>query len=160
MELASSLRWIIWSWCGRGLERQISSSNRTSAAWCCPGPVPWAHRQPSGSGCGSRQDGSWGELAHPDQGEGCTRLPGIGLILPTVYSWFLDSSRAHAQPNTSASRFGVGRHLCGVLQTLKAALVSAPVLAYPTREGHFVLSTDASNGNCFIVMAAVGCPKL
>ncbi len=28
---------------------------------------------------------------------------------------------------------------------LKALLVSAPVLASPTREGHFVLSTDASN---------------
>ncbi len=30
-------------------------------------------------------------------------------------------------------------------RTLKAALVSAPVLAYPTREGHFTLSTDASD---------------
>ncbi len=34
----------------------------------------------------------------------------------------------------------------GAFRTLKAALVSAPVLAYPTREGHFVpLSTDASD---------------
>ncbi len=33
----------------------------------------------------------------------------------------------------------------GAFQTLKAALVSLPVLAYPTREGHFVLSTDASD---------------
>ena len=29
--------------------------------------------------------------------------------------------------------------------TLKASLTSAPVLAYPSRTGHFVLSTDASN---------------
>ena len=29
-------------------------------------------------------------------------------------------------------------------QTLKAAVVSAPVLAYPTGEGHFILSTNAS----------------
>ncbi len=33
----------------------------------------------------------------------------------------------------------------GDFRTLKAALVSAPVLAYPTREGYFTLSTDASN---------------
>ena len=33
----------------------------------------------------------------------------------------------------------------GAFQTLKAALVSVPALAYPTREGHFVLSTDASD---------------
>ena len=30
-------------------------------------------------------------------------------------------------------------------QTLKAAPVLAPILTYPTREGHFVLSTDASD---------------
>ncbi len=33
----------------------------------------------------------------------------------------------------------------GAFRTLKAALVSTPVLAYPTREGHFTLSTDASD---------------
>ncbi len=33
----------------------------------------------------------------------------------------------------------------GAFRTLKAALISAPVLAYPTREGHFTLSTDASD---------------
>ncbi len=30
-------------------------------------------------------------------------------------------------------------------RTLKAALVSAPVLAYPNQEGHFTLSIDASD---------------
>ncbi len=30
-------------------------------------------------------------------------------------------------------------------RNLKTALVSAPDLAYPTREGRFVLSTDASD---------------
>ncbi len=34
----------------------------------------------------------------------------------------------------------------GAFWTLKAALVSAPILAYPTREGHFVLSTDVGKG--------------
>ncbi len=33
----------------------------------------------------------------------------------------------------------------GAFRTLKAALISAPVLAYPTPEGHFTLSTDASD---------------
>ncbi len=33
----------------------------------------------------------------------------------------------------------------GAFQTLKAALVTEPILTYPTREGHFVLSTDASD---------------
>ncbi len=33
----------------------------------------------------------------------------------------------------------------GAFRTLKAALISAPVLAYPTREGHFTLNTDASD---------------
>ncbi len=33
----------------------------------------------------------------------------------------------------------------GAFRTLKAALISAPVLAYPTREEHFTLSTDASD---------------
>ncbi len=33
----------------------------------------------------------------------------------------------------------------GAFQTLKAALVTAPILTYPTREGHFILSTDASD---------------
>ncbi len=30
-------------------------------------------------------------------------------------------------------------------ETLKKALVQPPVLAYPMRDGHFVLSTDASD---------------
>ncbi len=33
----------------------------------------------------------------------------------------------------------------GAFRTLKAALVFKSVLAYPTREGHFILSTDASD---------------
>ncbi len=33
----------------------------------------------------------------------------------------------------------------GAFRTLKATLVTAPILAYPTREGHFVLSTDTSD---------------
>ncbi len=33
----------------------------------------------------------------------------------------------------------------GAFWTVKVALVSAPVLAYPTRERHFTLSTDASD---------------
>ncbi len=33
----------------------------------------------------------------------------------------------------------------GAFRTLKAALVSAPVQAYPYREGHFVPSTDTSD---------------
>ncbi len=33
----------------------------------------------------------------------------------------------------------------GAFRTLKAPLISAPVLAYPTQEGHFTLSTDASD---------------
>ncbi len=33
----------------------------------------------------------------------------------------------------------------GAFRTLKAALVSAPVLAYPTRERHYILSTDAGD---------------
>ncbi len=33
----------------------------------------------------------------------------------------------------------------GAFRTLKAALISAPLLAYPSREGHFILSTDASD---------------
>ncbi len=33
----------------------------------------------------------------------------------------------------------------GAFRTLKAALISSPVLAYPTREGHFTFSTDASD---------------
>ncbi len=33
----------------------------------------------------------------------------------------------------------------GAFRTLKAALISAPMLAYPTREEHFTLSTDASD---------------
>ena len=43
------------------------------------------------------------------------------------------------------SRLGVGRRLRGSLSDLEAALVSALILTYPTREGHFVLSTDASD---------------
>ena len=33
----------------------------------------------------------------------------------------------------------------GAFRTIKVALASAPVLAYPTRKGNFVLSTDASD---------------
>ncbi len=33
----------------------------------------------------------------------------------------------------------------GAFRTLKAVLISAPMLAYPTQEGHFTLSTDASD---------------
>ena len=39
----------------------------------------------------------------------------------------------------------MGRRLRGSLSDLEAALVSALILTYPTREGHFVLSTDASD---------------
>ncbi len=40
----------------------------------------------------------------------------------------------------------------GAFRTLKAALISAPVLAYPTREGHFTLSTDASDAGIEAVL--------
>ena len=52
-----------------------------------------------------------------------------------------------AAPMTNLTRQGmdlVWDDACkGAFRTLKAALISAPVLAYPTREGHFTLSTDA-----------------
>ncbi len=54
-----------------------------------------------------------------------------------------------AAPMTNLTRQGVDLvwdDACeGAFRTLKAALISAPVLAYPTREGHFTLSTDASD---------------
>ena len=39
--------------------------------------------------------------------------------------------------------------------TLKRALVTAPVLAYPTQEGHYILDTDASNFACGAVLSQV-----
>ncbi len=54
-----------------------------------------------------------------------------------------------AAPMTNLTRQGVDLvwdDACeGAFRTLKAALISAPVLAYPTREGNFTLSTDASD---------------
>ncbi len=62
----------------------------------------------------------------------------------TLPSRFFDSG----SPMTNLTRLGVDLvwdDACEVaFMTLKAALVSAPVLAYHTREGHFTLSTDAS----------------
>ncbi len=40
----------------------------------------------------------------------------------------------------------------GAFRTLKTVLVSTPVLPYPTREGHFTLSTDASDVGIGVVL--------
>ena len=70
-------------------------------------------------------------------------FPGPGLLLSQIYSQLLNCSSTFDQHDAPGSRLGVGRE--GAFHTLKAALVSAPILAYPTREGHFVLSTDTSD---------------
>ncbi len=65
----------------------------------------------------------------------CTRyIPGFSTV---------------AAPTINLTRQGVDLvwdDVCkGAFRTLNAALISEPVLAYPTREGHFTLSTDASD---------------
>ncbi len=82
-------------------------------------------------------------MAYPDQCEGCT----VFLGLASYYCWYIPGFSMVAAPMTNLMRQGVDfvwDDVCeGAFRTLKAVLVSAPVLAYPTREGHFVLSTDA-----------------
>ena len=38
---------------------------------------------------------------------------------------------------------------------MKHALVSAPVLAYPTQDGQYILDTDASNFACGAVLSQI-----
>ncbi len=69
------------------------------------------------------------------------------LGLASYYRRYIPGFSMIAAPMTNLTRQGmdlVWDDACeGAFRTLKAALISAPVLAYPTREGHFTLSTDA-----------------
>ncbi len=71
------------------------------------------------------------------------------LGLASYYRRYIPGFSTVTAPMTTLTRQGVDLvwdNACeGTFRTLKAALLSAPVLAYPTREGHFVLSTDASD---------------
>ena len=71
------------------------------------------------------------------------------LGLASDYRRYIPGFSTVAAPMTNLTRQGmdlVWDDACeGAFRTLKAALISAPVLAYPTREGHFTLSTDASD---------------
>ncbi len=71
------------------------------------------------------------------------------LGLASYYCRYIPGFSTVAAPLTNLTRQGVelvwGDACEGVFWTLKAALVSAPILAYPIREGHFVLSTDGSD---------------
>ncbi len=71
------------------------------------------------------------------------------LGLASYYRRYIPGFSTVAAPLTNLTRQGVNLvwdDACeGAFQTLKAALVTAPILPYPTREGHFVLSTDASD---------------
>ncbi len=71
------------------------------------------------------------------------------LGLASYYRRYIPGFSMVAAPMTNLTRQGVDLvwdDACeGAFGTLKAALISAPVLAYPTREGHFTLSTDASD---------------
>ncbi len=71
------------------------------------------------------------------------------LGLASYYRRYISGFSTVAAPLTNLTRQGVDLvwdDTCeGAFQTLKAALVFAPILTYPTREGHFILSTDASD---------------
>ncbi len=71
------------------------------------------------------------------------------LDLASYYRRYIPGFSTVAAPMTNLTRQGVDLvwdDACeGAFRTLKAALISAPVLAYPTQEGHFTLSTDASD---------------
>ncbi len=79
------------------------------------------------------------------------------LGLASYYRRYISGFSTVAAPLTNLTRQGVDLvwdHACeGASRTLKAALVSAPILAYTTREGHFVLSTDASDVGIGAVLA-------
>ncbi len=71
------------------------------------------------------------------------------LGLASYYHRYIPGLSMVAEPMTNLTRQGdnlVWDDACeGAFRTIKAALVSVPMLAYPTREGHFVLSTDTSD---------------
>ncbi len=71
------------------------------------------------------------------------------LGLASYYRRYIPGFSMVAAPLTNLTHQGVDLvwdDACeGAFQTLKAALVTVPILTYPTREGHFVLSTDASD---------------
>ncbi len=71
------------------------------------------------------------------------------LGLASYYRRYIPDFSTVAAPMSNLTQQGVDLvwdDACeGAFRTLKAALVSAPVLAYPTREEHFILSTDASD---------------
>ncbi len=71
------------------------------------------------------------------------------LGLASYYRRYIPGFSTVAAPITNLTRQGVDLvwdDACeGAFRTLKAVLISASVLAYPTREGHFTLSTDASD---------------
>ncbi len=71
------------------------------------------------------------------------------LGLASYYRRYIPGFSTVAAPLTNLTRQGVDLvwdDACeGAFQTLKVALVTAPILTYPTGEGHFVHSTDASD---------------
>ncbi len=59
---------------------------------------------------------------------------------------YIPGFSTEAAPMTNLARQGVDLVWDDACEgALKTALISAPVLAYPTREGHFTLSTDCSD---------------
>ncbi len=70
-------------------------------------------------------------MANASQRQRRQSLFGIGFLLQAIHTGLFNGSTPDDQQ--------------GAFRTLKAVLISAPVLAYPTRDGHFTLSTDASD---------------
>ncbi len=63
-----------------------------------------------------------------------------------LHPWLFNGASPDDQPDVTRSGQGVWEDVCEeAFRTLKTALVSAPVLAYPIGEGHFTLSTYASD---------------
>ncbi len=81
-------------------------------------------------------------MANPDQRDDVRTFLGLA----SYYQRYIPGFPTVVVPMMNLTRQGVDLvwdDACeGACRTLKAALVMAPVLAYPTREGHFVLSTD------------------
>ncbi len=105
--------------------------------------IPWAHRQIVGM-----------DPAKMEAVENCPTSTNVKdvrtfLGLASYYCRYIPGFLMVPAPMTNVTHQGVDLvwdDACeGAFRTLKTALVSAPVLAYPTREGHFVLSTDASD---------------
>ena len=83
--------------------------------------------------------------------EECTAIFGICRVLSTIHPRFADVATPLVYLTGKDVPFVWDSSCSATFHELRAALIDAPILAFPTETGQYILDTDASNfglGGC------------